>query len=106
MNYKIFYTGKAQNDLEEIYEYIAFSLQEPLIAGRLLNAIIAAVRTLDTFPLRCSQYEHEPWRSRGLRKLTVKKYIVFYTVDEEKKIVTVIRIMYGARDLEKHLREN
>ena len=29
MIYDVFYTAKARDDLEEIYEYIAFNLQEP-----------------------------------------------------------------------------
>ena len=33
MSYYIFYTAKAREDLEEIYEYIAFNLQEPMTAG-------------------------------------------------------------------------
>lgn len=32
MRYDIFYAAKARDDLEEIYEYIAFNLQEPLTA--------------------------------------------------------------------------
>lgn len=106
MSYDVFYTAKARDDMEEIYEYIAFSLQEPVTAGKLYNIIIAAVHTLENFPLRNALYENEPWRSRGLRKLPVKNFLVFYTVIEEKNAVNVIRIMYGARDLEKHLNEN
>ncbi|MBR4910446.1 MAG: type II toxin-antitoxin system RelE/ParE family toxin [Clostridia bacterium] len=106
MSYDVFYTAKARDDLEEIYEYIAFSLQEPVTAGKMYQNIIAAVHTLKTFPLRNALYENEPWRSRGLRKLPVKNFLVFYTVNEEKNAVRIIRIMYGARDLEKHLNES
>ena len=106
MSYDVFYTAKARDDMEEIYEYIAFSLQEPVTAGKLYNSIIAAVHTLENFPMRNALYENEPWRSRGLRKLSVKNFLVFYTVNEEKNAVNIIRIMYGARNLEKHLNEN
>lgn len=106
MSYDVFYTAKARGDLEEIYEYIAFNLHEPVTAGKMYQNIITAVHTLETFPLRNALYENEPWRSRGLRKLPVKNFLVFYTVNEEKNAVNVIRIMYGARDLEKHLNEN
>ncbi len=106
MSYDVFYTAKAREDIEEIYEYIAFSRQEPVTAGRLYNNIITAVHTLENFPERNALFENEPWRSRGLRKLHVKNFLVFYTVNEEKKNVIVMRIMYGARDIEKHLNEN
>lgn len=106
MSYDFFYTAKARDDLEEIYEYNAFIMQEPVTAGKLYQNIIAALHTLETFPLRNALYENEPWRSRGLRKLPVKNFLVFYTVNEEKNAVNVIRIMYGARDFEKHLNES
>ena len=65
----------------------------------------SAVRTLDTFPLRNALFENEPWRSGGLRKLPVKNYLVFYTVDEEKKNIHIIRIIYGGWDIDKQLNE-
>ena len=49
MSYDVFYSAKARDDLEEIYEYIA--------------------------------------------------------VDEEKKNIHIIRIMYGGRDIDKQLNE-
>ena len=106
MNYDIFYTAKARNDLEQIYEYVAFQLQEPMTAQKLYGNIVSAVHTLDTFPLRNALFENEPWRSRGLRKLPVKNYLIFYTVDEEKNNIHIIRIMYSGRDIEKQLNEN
>ncbi len=105
MRYDIFYAAKARDDLEEIYEYIAFNLQEPLTAEKLYETIIVAVHTLEYFPIRNALYENEPWRSRGLRKLLVKNFLVLYTLNEENNEVNIIRIMYGARDLEKHLSE-
>ncbi|WP_236860373.1 type II toxin-antitoxin system RelE/ParE family toxin [Candidatus Formimonas warabiya] len=34
----------------------------------------------------------------GYRKLLVKNYIVFFTIDEELKVVDVERILYTRRD--------
>ncbi len=103
MKFDVFYTANARSDLTGIFEYIAFDIIEPLTAQKLYSEIVAAVRSLETFPLRFPLYDNEPWRSRGLRKMPVKNYLVFYTVNEEKKTVNVIRIMYGARDIEKQL---
>ena len=43
MSFDVFYTMKALDDLEEIYEYIALNLQEPATAEKLYRNIIAAV---------------------------------------------------------------
>ena len=105
MKYDVFYTDRAREDLEDIYGYIAFGLFEPLTAQRMTRSIIEAARSLEEFPQRNGLYDHEPWRSAGLRKLLVKNYIIFHTVNEENKAVTIIRIMYGGRDIKKQLGE-
>lgn len=105
MSYDILYTAKARDDLSDIYEYIAFHLSEPQTAAGIYERILSSVRSLEDFPLRNALTDGEPWRSKGLRKIPVKNYLVFYTVDEEKKAVHIIRIMYGARDIDKQLSE-
>lgn len=62
-----------------------------------------AVYSLATFPERYRCYEKEPWKSRNLRAMPVGKYLVFYIVDNKAKMVSVIRIMYGGRDVENAL---
>ena len=103
MSWNVYYTEKAENDLRGIYEYIAYALFEPLTAKKQVAAIMEKVSTLDENPLRFPVYKKEPWKSRGLRFFLVNSYIVFYMPDEEDNTVTVIRIMYGGRNIEKQL---
>lgn len=35
---------------------------------------------------------------RGYRKLIIKNYIAFFTVDEQARVVDVERILYARRD--------
>ncbi|NLC74769.1 MAG: type II toxin-antitoxin system RelE/ParE family toxin [Clostridiales bacterium] len=56
-------------------------------------------------PERFRQYEKEPWHSRGLRIIPVDNYCVLYIPDEEQALVTVIRVMYGGRDIDMQLKE-
>lgn len=63
------------------------------------------IRSLDEMPQRYKLYDDEPWHSRGLRTLPVNNYLIFYLADEEKAVVTVIRIIYGGRDISKQLSE-
>ena len=101
--YEIGITRQARFDMKGIHEYIADTLMEPVIASAQYTRIETAVYSLEQMPERFRQYEKEPWRSRNLRAMPVDNYIVFYTVDNEKRVVTVIRIMYGRRDTEKEL---
>jgi len=105
MTYHVEIAQQALLDMRMIYEYIANELMEPVIAEKQYTRIETAVYSLDQMPERFRQYEKEPWRSRNLRVMPVDNYIVFYTVDNEKRLVTVIRIMYSRRNTEKELDE-
>ncbi len=97
MNYNIEYSAKAQSDLDEIYRYIAFSLMSPDVAANVYREIVNNIRSLESMPMRNPLIDEEPWKSRGLRKLIVKNFIVFYTAYESS--VKIVRIMYGGRNI-------
>ena len=103
MSYDVKITERARLDMKMIYEYIADTLMEPTIAEKQYARIETAVYSLDQMPERFRRYEKDPWQSRNLRVMPVDNYIVFYTVDNEKLIVTVARIIFGRRNTEKEL---
>lgn len=105
MKYKIVLTEQADSDLRGIYEYIAFTLLEPEIAARQLERIENAILGLDGLPKRFRPFEKEPWHSRGLCQMPVDNFSVFYIPKDEDKTVTIIRVMYGGRDIDEQLKK-
>lgn len=103
--YSIVITDKAQQDLREIFEYIAFDLSSPDTAHEQLNRIEKAIQALNFFPHKYKKYEEKLWNSRNLHILTVDNYCVFYIPDDTALRVTVIRIMYGGRNIKQVLQE-
>ena len=103
MAYDVEVSGYARLDMKNIYDYIANTLQEPVIAEKQYSRIEKAVYSLDNLPERFRRYDKEPWRSRNLRVMPVDNYLVFYVVDNDSQIVTVMRIMYGRRNIENEL---
>lgn len=99
-------TEQADSDLRAIYEYIFFELQSPENAIGQLERLEKSIISLEEMPERCQRYEKEPWYSRGLRIFPVDNYVVCYIADTERNIVTVIRVMYGGRDIEHQLNVN
>lgn len=106
MNYKINLTPKAQSDLREIFRYIAVDLQSIQNATGQLDRLEKAISSLEQMPERYRVYDKEPWRSRNLRIMTVDNYLVLYVPNKEERTVTVIRIMYGGRDIDSQLNFN
>jgi toxin ParE1/3/4 len=105
MSYKVQYSAEARQDLRDIFNYIALELLVPDTAKNLIRRIMDAVKSLEEMPMRYSLHRDEPWRSLGLRFVPVNNYIILYLPDEEKRIVNIVRIMYGGRDISKQLEE-
>ena len=106
MMFDVQISEQADNDLRGIFEYIAFELLAPENATGQLDRLEEAISKLDHMPEKYRRYEREPWRSRGLRVVPADNYLVFYIPDEETKIVTVIRVMYGGRDVDTELKRH
>ena len=103
MTWNVNYADDALQDLQNIYEYIAFTLLETETAKKQLNRIMNAVDSLDHMPYRHRLYDKEPWHTKGLRILPVDNYLIFYLPDELQSTVAIIRIMYGGRNVNKQL---
>lgn len=106
MIYRVLYSAKARLDLRSIYKYIAEDLLAPKAAARQTRRIMEAVRSLEQMPMRHRLYEEEPWNSQGLRVFPVDNYLIFYLPDEPSATVSIVRIMYGGRDIERQLNNN
>lgn len=98
--YSVVYSPEAKDDLREIYSYIAFELEAPDTAQGQVNRIRKEIRSLDFMPARYAIVDWEPWRSMEMHRVPVDNFVVYYTIDDKSRTVTVIRIFYGGRDAE------
>lgn len=105
MKYEVFTTEQAATDLRAIFEYIAYELLAGENAIKQLNRLEEAILSLDEMPERYHLYDKEPWRERNLRIMPVDNYLVFYIPQDDDKTVTIIRVMYGRRDIDAQLKQ-
>lgn len=96
--YKVEITKEALQDMEDIYNYIAIDLLAPDNAMGQYNRIADEILTLDTFPERFRIMDSEPEKRMELRRMLVDNYSVFYTIRDERVIVT--DVLYTASDIE------
>jgi toxin ParE1/3/4 len=86
--------GLAEQDLAEIYEYIA--ADNTTAAERLLTRIEKELNALAKQPL-LGRIPRDPDIAKlGYRYLVIGNYLAFYRV--EPSVVLVYRIVHGARD--------
>lgn len=100
--YTVEITNEALTDMEQIYNYIANDLLSPEIAMNQYDRIADAILTLRTLAERIRIMDAEPEHSRGIRRMLVDNYSVFYVVQGEKVIVT--DVLYSGADIDSLLR--
>lgn len=105
-NYKVGYSLDALDDLREIYDYMVNELLVPETASDQVGRIRKEIRSLDFMPARYALVEWEPWNSMKMHQLPVDNFIVYYLVDDEKMMVTVVRVFYGGRNIKEIINSN
>lgn len=96
--YRVDVSEPAENDLKDIVRYIASQLSAPISATRMMELLEEAMLSLSDMPQRCPFVSDDRLCQMGYRKLIVKNYVVFFSIDEKNKVVDVERILYSRRD--------
>lgn len=93
--YNVYFLPIANKDITDALKYISQKLDNIIVANNLAEQIEKAINLLGEFPY--SNPVCIPIRplKTEYRKILVKNYMLFYTVDENKKAVTVYRFIYS-----------
>ena len=102
-HYHVRITRHAMEKLNGIRTYIAVHLGSPMTAERLRDRLIDSIERLSGSPNRFKVVDFEPEHSRGIRRMNVGGYAVFFVVDEDT--VIVLNILHGMMDIQKRLHE-
>ena len=101
--YTVKITEQAIEHLRLIREYIVNELQQPNTAKNLLTQLKEQMMSLSLMPHRVNCIEEKPWGELGFRKIRVKNYYIYFWINEEKKHVQIIAVIYVRMDQEKQL---
>ena len=96
--YEVILETTATLDLYGILDYITDVLKAPESAKRVYSSIKKQVMSLDFMPARHNIVREEPYASMGVRIMPVENYTAFYIIDEPKREVHVLRILYNRRE--------
>jgi len=98
MTYKVRIMKPAQNEMREVYRYIANDLQNPTAARNRVILIDEKIQSLKENPARFSLVQDDYLASKGFRLIVAKNHLIFFVIREESKIVSVMRVLYARRD--------
>ncbi|MBP3894180.1 MAG: type II toxin-antitoxin system RelE/ParE family toxin [Atopobiaceae bacterium] len=93
--YEVRLTPSAMAQISDAVSYVRDDLGMPQAATKLLDELEKAVMGLANLPNRFHAVDAEPLLSAGVRRMNVRKYSVFYRVDETSLAVDVFAVFYG-----------
>jgi len=78
--------------------YIVHELKAPDAALHLLDVLEESFSSLSHFPQRVILVDEEPWHSKGIHRLPVKNFLVYFWIDEDNLRVQITAVIYAKRD--------
>ena len=101
--YNVKITSQAEEQIQEIVYYISHELKAPDAALQLLDALEDAFSSLTHFPQRVVLVHLlldalEPWHAKGIHRLPVKNFLIYFWIDEDNMRVQITAIIYGKRE--------
>ena len=97
MSYRVVFMEEAESDLEDIEEYLSKFYAGT--ARKFFSKLKKQLTTLETMPYICPEYEADPF----FRKMVIDDYLLFYVVDDERKLAVVHRVFHSARDVSQQI---
>ena len=88
---KVVWLDRAERDLDNLHDYIA--RDNPTAATRYVKALRNACRRLVDYPLSGKAFDDR------YRVIIYRNHLVFHRYDPARKVVTVVRVVDGRRDL-------
>lgn len=94
MSYQVHITFTAEHDIMRAADHIEFTLKNPTAADNLLDAATEQIGSLVDMPQRFRPVNDPVLTSWGIRSVIINNYLAFYTIDEEKQTVIIVRFLY------------
>jgi toxin ParE1/3/4 len=91
VDYRLLYSQRSLNDLDEILGYIAEDDAEA--ASRFGTSLLDHIDILSRFPRLGGTIR----KRSGVRKLLHSPLLVYYRLDEDKRLIEILHVRHGAR---------
>lgn len=95
----------AVKDLESIISYLRHNLAGDIIADKYKILFKQELKNLENIAGSMPVLDKELTGHKGIKKINVRNYIIFYIIDEENSKAIILRIGHAFMDWEKYLKD-
>ena len=97
MNFRVVFFEEAEADMDAIEEYLSQYYESTV--RNFFEKLKKQVLMLEYTPYMCQEYEEDNF----FRRMVVGDYLLFYSVDEARKLVIVHRIFHHSRNISRQI---
>lgn len=101
--YKLEFLPIAKNDVDNIIYYISNNLKNITAARKLRDLFADSIDKILEFPYGNSIYQQVNFLKNEYRSFKAKNFLMFYTINEQDRIITIVRVLYRKMDISKIL---
>lgn len=98
-------TKRAESDLDGIVSYISVVLANPQAASDIVDKLQDNIEETRALPESGSLVHNEFLQVENVRRKLVGNYIMYYLPDMGEKIIYILRIVYGKRNMDAILKK-
>lgn len=91
-------TKGCHDDISSIFDYISKVFLDDNLANKIVLELYADINRLSYLAPMMGLCDNEKLMDKGIHKYKIKKYIVYYIIDSDKKVVTVLRVKHSLQD--------
>lgn len=97
--YNLEFLPIAKKDMDDIVYYISNVLNNRTAAINLSKCFVEGANSILNFPYGSSEYKLVKNLKNVYRSIKIKNFLMFYTINETKKVITIVRVLYQKMDI-------
>lgn len=97
--YRIEFLPIAKKDIDDIIYYVSHKLKNITASKKLRDLFMSSLDYIVEFPYGCSVYKPIKNLKNEYRSYRVKNFLMFYTINEDKNLITIVRVLYKKMDI-------
>ena len=99
------FTEEAEIDINQTIYYIVNELGDKSAAKKLCDKLFDVIQRICEFPYSSESAENKFIKNKNVRRALVDNYLLFYLYDEDKRLVVLLRFIYGKRSITELIKE-
>ena len=103
--YRRSFSPNIAGEISAAIKYSEDNYHSPTSANKLADALTREFDLLETMPGICPRVHDDFLAAQGIRFSMIRKYMLFFIIDKENKIVNLLCFYHGSRNWQELLRE-